>query len=274
MKTLRLKLLGLFLPLALSSVTFAADWENTRSKDVLPSNILELAGVLKGNVIDGEKKDKAYLLIYPMEEQGQPSGRANVFLLYNEKKTGQVFEGYMIGNYRMALLPVGTDESGRFIEPKPTPAAIVEIKTSRRGPTITISPADNNSKVMSLNMEFDRISDDLELGPALPKGHFQDGGAFRSGDQSVVSTISNSLSASLQIKADKVGLSGVFYTVFELTGLMVLRPEVISSSLNEYGSPEVKGLAVSVIDGGRESIIIGQANRTGGPSTVTLLKSK
>ncbi|MEQ1665221.1 MAG: hypothetical protein ABL927_07600 [Bdellovibrionales bacterium] len=252
-----------------SSSAEAGWWGSTKRGD-LPQTILALDGVFKG---EQKTEGTAYLLIYPMKEQWQPSGRANIFLLYGDKSIGQVFEGYMLGEYQMGLLPVGLDQTADFIEPKSAPTATLEIQPTKDGPIVVLKPY-GASTVVAKTFEFDRMSDDLKLGPVLPNGFFSNESFSKSATDTVTSHPTTAESTSLNMNTPTIQLTGVFQTIFELTGLMVLRPQIISESMKQYGASQISGLAVSVIDDGRESLIVGLPNTNGSPAPVIFLRKK
>ena len=253
------------LPLVFATSAQAINWDRTKRRpDAIPDRIVELHGVFKG---EGKKDNKtAYILVYGILENNKPSGRFNIFLLSGRRTMGQVFEGEVVGSGRIALLPIKLTEDKSFLKTVVPPAGLLELVYDSRGRKKLIISSRNST--LTQDYSFDKVSDDIQLGPTLPSGQYRD-------RKNAFTAVTNgSESANIRGESEELGIKGTFYTVFELAGLMVLRSETIDSSLNVYSEPQIAGLVVSIYDGRSEKIIMGKATATGEPTPVIMLRSR
>lgn len=259
-------------------------WNQVENLRQIPSNIIEMSGVFKGRYFneDGSTNKPAYMIAYPLQENGQWSGRYNIFILNVEKEggwfaedqySGRVLEGYRVGGNRLGLLAVGTNaENGNFdsnfIDIKTPPVGILEVKFAETGPTLCIEPTGKKESSL-LHYEFNKIPDYIRLGPNLPKG------AFKSSTSSLYSNPNNDFqSSSIRIEQSDIGLKGSFYTLFELTGMMVMRQEQLSENLKEYSEQKISGLMVSIIYKGKQAVLMSKIDPEGQKMDVELLRKQ
>jgi len=246
--------------------THAADWDWTKTQPkAIPNQIEQLHGVFKGK---GAKSNKtAYAIVYGIEEQGQPSGRFNIFLLSQDRKMGQVFEAEVIGLNRIGLISLGVSSTGEFLDPVLPPSGTIEIQLDSKGRKTLYLRSIESSKITE-DFLFDRVSDDITLGPVLPRG------SFANKTSSLNATTNTYQSSALYGTVSSLKLNGTFYTNFELAGLMVMRPENLDNNMRVHGESKIAGVLVSILDGRKESIIVAPAPAGGAPVAVEILKAK
>ena len=260
-----------FLIPSLSQASFFT-WERITTKNLQGLNKLEeIQGVFKGYGKDHDTD--SYLVIYRIDENEAPSGKFNIFLLRKNKKgrdyTGGVFEGEMVSRSRIALLPVGLTNDHRYLKTIDKAVATLEIRTDSKRRRSLLLTSIGDSGHLPEHFRFTKVSDTFELGPRLPYGTYQE----RKCEYIVQSNTDHS--ATINIQKSKLDLSGLFQTIFELEGLMVLRKEQLSSSLlNENQDSAIEGILVSLKEGRDRSIVIMKPTTDGKMHAVEMVEEK
>jgi hypothetical protein len=233
------------------------------SSITLPQNFLELQGAYKGRGVNSHKD--AYLLIYKIMEDNQPSGRFNMFLLTNDKAQGQILEAESIGGTGIAVLVDGVSDDKKYIEATLPPAGVLELALDKKyGQYLRLTKSDDSS-LLQESYAFTEDSRDIRINPNYPTGLF----SGRRGDTLAgISGASGILNVDAQVSS--LDFSGKFVGIFELTGVMVLRKQKLDNSLYQYNEGEISGLLVSIYNGRKPMVIVGRLT-DGKPAPVAVL---
>jgi hypothetical protein len=235
-----------------------------RAEVSLPANFVDLHGAFKGKGLTS-KKD-AYLLVYRIVEDGQSSGRFFVYLLSDNKTKGQIFDAEWIGGEGIGLLANGKSQDAEFLDPKLPAAAVLEKGLDRKQGQVLNLNRQNNSPLISESYMFNYDSDTVQISNVPPLGLYAD-----KKDQ-VTATQGYEGTLNVVALAPSIGLSDKYVGVFELDGVVVLRKQVLDNSLLSYNEGAISGILVSVKNGRKQEVIVGQITADGRPSTVKVLR--
>lgn len=233
--------------------------------DPIPDRIIDLHGAFKGKSV--KTKKTAHLLVFNIKENGQPSGRFNIYLLHDREK-GQVFEAEILDQSRLALLAVGKNNSGEFIESKLPVAGTLEIQLESLGRGGANLYLQSKDRVLSESYKFEKRSNDIKLGRNLVDGVYED---RKNRNQGLVARDGHQNSTAVRAILPTLGLEGDLIGVPELEGIVVLREEEIDNNLNAYFESHVSAAYVPIIDGRKDKIVIGKIADDGRMVPVRLL---
>jgi len=229
----------------------------------LPEDVLELQGAFKG--VGTTSKEVSHLLVYKIKEDGESSGRFSVFLLTSNKTKGQIFDAEWISGEAIGLIANGKSQNGRYLDPKLPPAAILEKSLDLKyGQVLKINKQDNSSLLVESYI-FYRDSDDVKINQNPPLGLFAD----KKNTVAVTNGYEGTMNVETQVPA--LGHQGKFVGVFELDGVVVLRKQVLDNNLLSFNEGEISGVLVSIVDGRKFSVVIGNIAADGRPTPVKLL---
>lgn len=256
--------------------TLASGWSIAKAETKSPGTMYQLSGAYEGYVKGSKENDLSYLLIYPVKEEGQLSGRVNVLLITGNRTVGQIFEAYRIDDFQMALLPVGLDPSGEYISPLPVdqPVAVLSLRNAEKGLRLEISPTSTGDAIGLQPYYFDRESSELSLGPSIPNGYYRDGGYWENNPENSVNASGSNSVQVLNVEAKTLGLSGVFRGTHERKNLIILRSQDFTPSANQFPSPKIKAFAVPIIADRGESLVLGLPTFNGKFSRIVILKKR
>jgi hypothetical protein len=232
----------------------------------LPANFYELEGAYKG--VGVTSKTVAHLLVYKIQEEGEASGRFFIFLLTGNKTRGQIFDGEWIGGESIGLIANGKSADGRYLDPKLPPAGTLEKGLDQKhGQVLKLNKLDN-SNLLTESYYFHRDSDDVKINNVKPLGLFTDR------KNTVTSTHGLDDTMNVDTLVPALNHQGKFVGVFELDGVVVLRKQVLDNNLLSFNELEISGVMVSIIDGRRQSLILGNITQDGRPTPVKILNRK
>lgn len=270
-KTDQIKLI-LFIFISMHVHMAFANWERISTKNLQGlEKIQEMQGVFKG--YGKEEETRSYLVVYRIDENDSPSGKFNVFLMRKNNSgnsyRGAIFEGEMLSRSRIALLPIGLTNDRKYLRTIDKAVATLEIRvdSSRRRSLLLTKMSDSN--LLPEHFYFNKVSEDYRLGPKLPMGTYEE-----KYSEFIVQSNSEE-SATINVQKSKLNLNGLYHTVFEMEGLMVMRKEQFNSSLLRVNqSSEIQAILVSLMDNRERSIILMKPNPNGEMQDIEIVEER